>query len=201
MKKSPIILYAAVLAAVVSLSSCGAGPDDPPAAKTTPPVVSTWKPTPSSSTTAAPATSTGPAFPKGVPADARKHTKEGAEAFAGHVLDELNRGWTKPGTSTLDSLCSEDAKACRSWIDEEMRLKREDLHYDGDPIGIDHFTRLAPVKSRERFIAFLVQEKRNIVTSAGKITKTDQRKELVAVTVLGWTHVGWQLVDFGKVSG
>ncbi len=200
MKKSPIILYAAVLAAVVSLSSCGAGSDDPPAAKTTPPVVSTSKPSPSRTTTAAPATAAGPTFPKGVPADARKHTKEGSVAFVKHFIGELNRAWTKPDPGLLEPLCTADSsKSCAAMIRTATDLKAKHQRYDRDPVSIKELIPLAPNKEQFRVVFIGLQERASVVDSSGQTVLTDPQESSRLIFLLVWGDSGWVIDDFSKL--
>ncbi len=199
MKKSPIILYAAVLAAVVSLSSCGVGSDDPAAAKTTPPVVSTSKPTPSRTTTQAP-TSTGPAFPKGVPVEARKHTKEGSVAFVNFFLTQLNRSWTSAEPDLIDPFCSRDSDACKNWVGTASDLKKKKQRYDRDPLTVESLSPLTPAGETLRVLVLGQQEHANVVNASGRVVLTDKQKQLSLIFAVEWTETGWIINSAGSVT-
>ncbi|MCG7321127.1 DUF6318 family protein [Arsenicicoccus bolidensis] len=74
-----------------------------------------------SSPTTAATTATSAAAPT-IPAAARAHTPEGAEAFTRYFIDQVNVAWTTPKTGLISALSLPTCKSCARLEQDARRL-------------------------------------------------------------------------------
>jgi hypothetical protein len=68
-----------------------------------------------------------------IPAAARAHTPQGAEAFARFYLEQVNQAWMAPDPELIRPYALESCKTCANYIATAAWLVTDRLHYDGVP--------------------------------------------------------------------
>ena len=202
MSRRTFLPYAAGLALAVTLTGCAA---ESAAPEPTTPVPTPAAPSSSvaTSVTAAPAaspTSAAPDFPEGLPAAAKKHTKDGAVAFVKYFIDQVNQAWTSPDASRLEGMCLTTSKACAAFVDDARELEAKNRRYDGEPVTVVSTEPMGTIEGSQRVLVQLIQEKRNVVDSTGRRVKTDPREELRLLALVRWGQSGWQLASIGPLN-
>ena len=195
MSRQTFLPYAAGLALAVTLTGCAAesaAPEPMTPVRTTPvPTVSA----PSSSVaTSAPA---APDFPEGLPAAAKKHTKDGAKAFVQHYMDRLNVAWTTPDPDAIRQLCDVSvSKSCAANLQDAEDYKRKGWKYSGkaartlrvDTLGLES-------GGTHRVLWTGIQLRNDIIDAKGTVRESYPREDLRLVFDLRWTASGWLILD------
>lgn len=194
--------YAAGLAAALMLSGCQGGSPDPTPSTTTTSQVTTSATAPATTTTTAPPTTTaGPAFPPGLPAAAKAHTKAGAKAFVAHFLHEFNAGWTIPDAQRIARLCNEStSRSCAAYVKTAEDLKTKGHRYRADPVSVERLIVLNPVDGRHRVDFQGHQERSSVVDASGRVVLTDPREPSHWMFFLDWGTGGWLVHDVKLVK-
>lgn len=133
-----LLAYAVAPVALATLGACTGG--DPAPAVTTPPstsaVTSSATPTTTTSTAPSPTASVDPVIAK-IPAAARPHTQDGAEAFARFYMEQVNRAFTTADPTALTALAGADCKTCSAFLAGAKDLKDKGHRHKGVSISVD----------------------------------------------------------------
>ncbi|MCH8613297.1 DUF6318 family protein [Arsenicicoccus dermatophilus] len=123
----------------LAVAGCSATPvAAPTATRELPPPLSSGTTVPAPPSTPAQPTSTAPASAAppirgdataGIPAAARAHTPEGAEAFVRYFIDQVNVAWTTPRTGLIASLSLPTCKSCTNLEKGAADMAAADSHY------------------------------------------------------------------------
>ena len=134
-----LLAYAVVPLALAALGACTGS--DPGPAVTTPPSNSavTSSPAPTTTTSSAtpsPTATVDPVIAK-IPAPARPHTQDGAEAFARFYMEQVNRAFTSADPTALAALAGPDCKTCSAFVAGAKDLKAKGHRHQGLSISVD----------------------------------------------------------------
>jgi hypothetical protein len=189
MKKVSTALLAVPLATAMLLLAGCSGDDKPNASES-----SRVSSTPTSTSTQARSTPsdaptsrviTNAKIDRGIPAEARVASAAGAEAFVRYFVKQWNVAWTGPRAGILSPLCHPSSDACAVYEKTATQLRQEGHHYNGDPVTIKSVKITAVTKARMAdLLTVMVQEPRSEVDKAGKVYRTEKRKEFGARFVL-----------------
>ncbi|MDC5698716.1 hypothetical protein OO014_15780 [Intrasporangium calvum] len=147
--------------------------------------------TPSSSPTTK--SSAAPDFPEGVPAAARKHTKEGAVAFVRHYVSELNAAWRDPDPDRIGRLCLKTSKSCQAFIVAAEELDREGRRYSSDAVRIDRAGPFGEAGKQFRVEFHGGQTGARVVDANGKVVDEESVSTTHNMFFLEWTTSGWMI--------
>jgi hypothetical protein len=196
-KRSVAMLAIPVATSMLVLSGCS-GDSKPDASPTGQAGATSSSP----ASTAAPSTtsiSPSPAniAPKpdpGIPAAARVANIAGAQAFTRYFIKRWNDAWTGPRTGILTPLCHPTSEACAVYEKEAARLAKKGLRYNGDPVSVKSLTVQESARGRMvDILAVMVQEPRSQVNAAGKVIRTEKRKDFGSRFVLLHTGKSWSI--------
>lgn len=197
--------YAAALGLLVvcGLGGCSGGGDDPPATGSGSPGgagTGTGSPTtrsaPTPSTTASPSTTaTTPAVQ--IPAAARTHTEEGAEAFVRFFMDQVSRAWTTPMAGLVSPLGEVGCVSCKSFEETAVGLVNRSEKYEARPSTTISAQAVPGGGSRQLVHLILQQHKVDVVNRNGETVLTDQRKRFAVNVELSWEKGRWWVHDMG----
>ena len=189
--------YAATLVALCALGACtsSGAAGEPAKSSSAASSATTTTAAPSTTTTSAapsPTTSVDPVIAK-IPAAARPHTQEGAEAFARFYMNQVNQAFTRADPAALDGLSGAGCKTCSSFRQGAEALKKKGQHHEGLSISVDG----APANSYTAKTAliqiFVTQHSVPVVDRNGK--KVDQTKEGQGIFVATLSFSGHWTVD------
>ncbi|ADU47786.1 hypothetical protein Intca_1268 [Intrasporangium calvum DSM 43043] len=195
MSRQTFLPYAAGLALAVTLTGCAAESAAPE--PTTPvPTVSAPSSSVATSAPAAPAaspTSAAPDFPDGLPAAAKKHTKDGAKAFVRHFVDVVNASWRKPNPEAIRSLCQRESESCSGYASLAERLLNGKGRYESDPIDVGLLVTLADSDGISRIHATVKVLGARVVNDSGDTVREDRKETVKNIFSLVWGTKGWSV--------
>jgi hypothetical protein len=94
----------------------------------------------------------------------------------------------------LSPLCHPSSEACAIYEKAATQLAKDGRHYNGDPVTIKSITVTEVSRSRMAdLLTVLVQQPRSEVDKAGKVYRTDKRKDFGARFVLLYTGKAWSV--------
>lgn len=193
--------YAAALVALSALGACtGSGAAGTPAAssRATSSVTTTTAPSATTTSALSPTSSVDPVIAK-IPADARAHTQEGAEAFARFYMEQVNLAFTKPDPTALAGLGASSCKTCSSFLTGAKDLEQKGHHHKGLSISVDG----APANSYTPEAAviqiFVTQHSVPVVDNTGKkVDETKQGQGILIATLNFQGHWTVQRIQVAK---
>ena len=197
--------YAAALSLLVAcglgaLAGCTGGAADPPATGNgTAATGATTRPSPSSSPPTTTASTSATAATVQIPEVARAHTEAGAEAFVKFYVEQVNLAWTRPQAGLLPPLSDSGCLSCKAFEREAAELVAKHHRYARDPAVYTKVTAFGGVtkEGRRRVRIIGVQERVDIVDSAGNVVSTDPRKPIAVTAMTMWQGDRWLLWDMG----
>jgi hypothetical protein len=130
--------------------------------------------------------------PADLPPEARKHTPEGAAAFARHYWDQVNKAWTGPDTTLIPPLSEDGCLSCKAMQDVALELKQTGQRYERTPGEV---TKVGPLDGapdgRQRLRVQVRQFKTNVVDGSGVVVSTDQAQQFGRTMDLVWQGETW----------
>ncbi|WP_353356630.1 DUF6318 family protein [Intrasporangium sp. DVR] len=153
-----------------------------------------------SSAAATKRTAAAPDFPAGLPAAAKKRTKDGAKAFVEHFIDQLNRAWRSPDPRRIKQLCAEASESCQSFIQTAQDLERHGHHYDSDPVRVDKATAFGEAGGLMRVEFLGGQTGARVVDVAGRTVEDEATSTTHNMFYLDWNLSGWRVTAIKDVK-
>ena len=171
-----LLPYAASLATLLTVTACSGG--DPAPAATTPSVgttsTSTTTSAPPSTTKASPTSTVDPVLAK-IPAAARSHTQEGAEAFAQFYMEQVNRAFTTADPTLLAGLSASHCKTCSAFLAGAEDLRKKSHRHKGLSISVDGSPANSYSPKKAVVQIFVTQHSVPVIDKNGK--KVEQTRE------------------------
>ncbi len=136
------VASAAVLASALLLGACTGGGSDPGPTGTTPPSTTAATAPITTSPTSPPTTSTPPVDPvlAKIPADARKMTPAGAEAFVKFYFDQLNKGSKGSTAAPVEGLAAKSCETCTAFETSLRELQTKGNRYADSSVIVKYAT-------------------------------------------------------------
>lgn len=200
--RRPAALMAATCLAISGLSACAGQGDGEETSSTTvsplPGDSTTSSSSSSTSSTSSSSTSTkgGDAAPE-LPAAAKKHTKDGAVAFAKFYWDEGGEALKSGDTKTISALSANECKVCQTYIDGIEKDAKKGLHADINPTQIGTSKVTEQTENRADYVVTLeANDKRyHLVDSQGKSTGQADPVAYDIQIYVDWEGSRWKVVD------
>ncbi len=188
--------------AVTALAACSGGDPAPPqtSAATSSTTTSTTTSTPPPTPPPTSASSTGPAFPAGLPDAAKTKDKAGAEAFVAHFVGQVNKSWRIPDPSPIEALCAPKVPSCDNLAQTARDLQKASARWRDDAIEVQRSTTLSASSAEARVDATIHQSPGVIVGTDGKVKDQKTEKVFRNIFRLAWTDQGWMVSDIGGVQ-
>lgn len=154
---------------------------------------------PSTTSSSSPSTSaTATVDPADLPADARKHTPEGAVAFVKYYLEQINEAWTKPSVGLLPPLSDDGCLSCKGFEKTANDLVTKKQRYASTPSSFTSVKAFPGAPSGRQYVRVIgTQHKVDIVDSQGRVVSTDPQEKIAATTMAIWKGGRWLLYDMG----
>ncbi|WP_343988975.1 DUF6318 family protein [Terrabacter terrae] len=102
-----------------------------------------------------------------IPAAARPHTQEGAEAFARFFIESLNEGATKPDATALAGLFAPGCKTCVAMEKSLQELKAQGERHAGSSIVVSRTSSLTFSTSAAQVLIDVQQKRVKVLNSRG----------------------------------
>lgn len=168
-------------------------PATPGTSAASPTSTSASAPATTSPTVAAP-TATSAAAPT-IPAAARAHTPEGAEAFTRYFIDQVNVAWTTPKTGLISALSLPTCKSCASMEQTAGRLTGQGHRFAALPMTIQS---VGYEGDTDKGIAVVriagLQKAVDVVSQDGRVVSTQKQEPLqVRQVLLQEAPTGWRI--------
>jgi hypothetical protein len=178
----------AILAcAALVVSGCSGGEDPAPSKR----VSASSSPSSASPTTAAASE---------VPAAARAHTPEGAEAFVRYFIDRVNFAWTTPEAGVISALSEAGCKSCVDLEKTASDLAKSQHRYDSPVVSVVTVTSLASKPGTQTVLFVGTQRKANVVDADGRVLSSDPEQRSRRVFVLAWQDQRWSVSQIGDAN-
>lgn len=194
----------------LALAGCSeSAPVAPPGAPSTPTAVTSSPPSshsasggPAPSSDAVPTraasltpTHGGPAVKKvSKPPPAHVRSPEGAVAFIGFYVEQLNRAWSKPDPSVLQGLATASCKSCANFAATASRLQAKRQRYEGAAVSLGPSVVLPESTTTVVSVqAALIQEARRVLGADGSSMRSVSRKPSLTTIQVRWSPEGWQI--------
>lgn len=199
--RRPAALMAATCLAISGLSACaGQGEGEETSSTTVSPLPGDS--TTSSSSSATSSTSSSSSSTKGgdaapeLPAAAKKHTKEGAVAFAKFYWEETGRAQESGDTNGLSELISPDCTVCHSLIDDIDKDHDKGIHADRSPtkVTLALIATTTDGKSDEAATLNVTDQAHNFVDGAEAVGHVKETK-YKSIVYVDWDEGSWVVVD------
>jgi hypothetical protein len=182
-QRSKRAIGAILACAALVVSGCSGG-DDPAPSKS---VSASSSPSSASPTTAAASE---------VPAAARAHTPEGAEAFVRYFYDEINRAWTSPEAGIVLQLGVSECQSCKAFDDTAAELVAKKHRYATRPVTVESARATNEGPTGQQYVAAKLHQHRvNIVDMAGTVISTDDDEIFDSTVALVWKGGEWKVFD------
>lgn len=200
--RRPAALMAATCLAISGLSACaGEGDGEETSSTTVGPLPGDS--TTSSSSSATSSTSSSSSGTKGgdtapeLPAAAKKHTKEGAVAFAKFYWDEGGEALKSGNTKMLSALSDGQCEVCQTYIDGIDKDAKKGLHADINPTQIGNSKVTDQTEERSDFVVTLEANDKqyNLVDPQGKSTGQADPVVYDIQIYVDWKGSRWAVVD------
>lgn len=136
----------------------------------------------------------------GVPDEAKRHTRAGAEAFARYYLDMVNLAWQEPRPAALAGLGTPACAFCRNGISEARHLKTSNSRYTTPPIRVGDFQPASSANADESFDVSVIQLAAKVVDDNGDVVKEYKEEPGVLQIRLQWSASQWALLSGKKVT-
>ena len=179
----------------LTVSACSGGGGDP--------VQTSSSPTSSSSSTTSAATSpssdpsssaTASIDPADLPADARKHTPEGAAAFVKYYFEQVNLAWTTPDAGLLPALAEAGCKSCAGLQETAQSLVAKQHKYAAPPITVTKVKAFDGAPERQQFVrVFIEQHEVSVVDQSGNVVDKDKAGQGARTASVLWVGESWQV--------
>ncbi|MGO4341450.1 DUF6318 family protein [Pedococcus sp. 2YAF34] len=179
---------------VLTVSACSDGGGEPGKTSSSPPSPSTSSAgsgttTPSSSP---PSSATATVDPADLPADARKHTPEGAAAFVKHYVNETNRAGRAADPEILRPFADPGCKSCAAIQATIETLQNQDRHYTSDPVEGVKVKPFSGGPKGQQFVRLqMLQRGADIVDKSGKVVDSDKRMNVARTVSVVWRGDSW----------
>lgn len=199
--RRPAALVAATCLAISGLSACGDEADGEGSSSTTVSPLPGDSTTSSSSSSTSPASSSststkgGDAAPE-LPAAAKKHTQEGAVAFAKYYWEESGRAQETGDTKGLTGLMSPDCTVCQSLVDDIDQDLAKGIHADRNPTRVTSAS-IAPTtdgKSDEAASLEITDQAHNFVDGSKPVGHVKE-VSYKGIVYVDWEEGSWVVVD------
>lgn len=183
------VASAAVLASALLLSACTGGDPDPsgtpPAsvtASTTPPTTATT----SAPTTSPPVKTTPPVDPvlAKIPADARKETPAGAEAFVKFYFDQLNRGSKESTPAPVEGLAAKSCETCAAFETSLRDLQTRGNRYSDSSVLVKYASASKFVDDSKLVLVSIEQSSVPILNKRNEIVSSTKAGNIVFTATL-----------------
>lgn len=205
----------AATALALTVAGCSAGPDaaqspGSPTALTTPGVPSTSSSAspratasspPTSSTVSSPPVDVDAAYAR-VPAPARAHTPQGAQAFAEFYVDQINIAWTLPDPAMVAGYGLGTCRSCSAYESTARSLESDGQRYAGKPVSRNGGAWLpGATSSRVEVDVTGHQNSTRIVDSGGAVVDRPQEQPVNLRFDLRWSNASrWQVATIKVVK-
>ncbi|WP_137123117.1 DUF6318 family protein [Segeticoccus rhizosphaerae] len=138
--------------------------------------------------------SPGEAGAPGVPKAARQHTSKGAEAFARHYIDVINRTGQHPSLQPLHRLAQSGCKSCASFESGVKYMVKHHEHQTGPVFRINKSQVIEdPDKRSVRVRVELSELPIRVVDDQGKTQRKSHPRDSYLEFMTIWTASGWRI--------
>ncbi len=135
------------------------------------------------------------------PPAAKAHSKAGAEAFVRAYFAAFNQAWTTPTAAYLGSYGAPSCKSCAASLATAAELVAKKHRYDGAPATIKSVDAIYDRQNDVyRVKVSAVQERRNIVSFAGRVISKDPRQPSTLEVALVWFGDRWKIATVKRVA-
>lgn len=196
-RRAASVSMAACAAGVLVLGACDSGGS--PTSSTSSSTSSSPSPSTSSSTSApASSTSSSPAYvpvkPE-FPAEAKKQTLEGAQAFAEYFIALFNFAYTKPESGLVGKLGVDGCPPCEYYEKESERLVKTKSRYQSEVLTVSDSSIVSTNVTAPKVLVSGMQHEVPIVENDGSLTPAANRVEFTFRVELKWVSGTWRVVD------
>ena len=130
-----------------------------------------------------------------IPAAARAHTPEGAEAFVRFFLEQAALAWTKPDASLIPPLSDPGCLSCKDLQKTATELVAKRQRYRSSPISIQSVVSVGGFKEQTHIHVQMTQKKVDVIDAKGAVVLTDPYQKLTRTVALTWKGDQWILYD------
>ena len=177
---------------VLAVSACSGG-DDPATSPSSTSTSSSSTPSTTSSSSAPSSSTAATIYPADLPADARKHSSEGAVAFANYYISQVNEAWSKPDATLLPPLSNPDCLSCADLQSTARDLVAKNNRYVSQPITIRSAKFVGNEQAQTHVRVLMTQNRVNVVDAQGQVVSTDAKKEFARTVGVTWEGNRWVL--------
>ncbi len=202
--RRPAVLLSALALAVGGLSGCG---DDEPDGSDT----MTIEPRdPSSSTGSSGASSASSSSSSGssssstsakgdapeIPAEAKKHTDEGAVAFAEYYWTTVGEAWKTSDSRVLTEITDKECGACLELIDDVDANKAKGIKADRNPTSVTGSTLAESAEGKaDEAVRVEITDREHEYLEDGKSIGTVKKVSYRSIVYVDWKDGAWTVVD------
>jgi len=174
---------ALVVVPLLTLASCGGDPHKPPPLTVSPSPTQSLSPTP-----------TGPTAPT-LPAVAKKHSHEGAEAYVRYYVDVLNYATGQVDPPALAKVTSKDCQGCLNILGVLRDLKESDSVVTGGVWIIKSFgIGCCPHPGSDHSFLVVIDRSRQVIVDGNGERNTYKGGEATFTFDAAWSaDSGWRL--------
>jgi hypothetical protein len=131
-----------------------------------------------------------------VPAAARAHTPQGAQAFAEFYMNQINKAWTTPDPAELQPFGRSSCRSCSNYVTTAKSLKKENHRYESAPAHIKGASYL-PGGTANQIEVSVVSDKlaARIVDANGVTVETTGRGVFSFSLTLAWDGGHWSVEE------
>lgn len=130
-----------------------------------------------------------------LPAAARAHTPEGAEAFARFFLEQTALAWSKPDASLIPPLSDPGCLSCKDLQKTAAELVAKGRRYRSSPVSIQSVDAVGGFEDQTHVHVQMIQKKVDVIDSNGAVVLTDPYQKLTRTVALLWRGDQWILYD------
>lgn len=199
--RRPAVLLSALALAVGGLSGCG---DDEPDGSDTmtieprDPSSSTGSSSASSSSSSGISSSSTSA--KGdapeIPAEAKKHTDEGAVAFAEYYWTTVGEAWKTSDSRVLTEITDKECGACLELIDDVDANKAKGIKADRNPTSVTGSTLAESAEGKaDEAVRVEITDREHEYLEDGKSIGTVKKVSYRSIVYVDWKDGAWTVVD------
>jgi hypothetical protein len=119
---------------------------------------------------------------------------KGAEAFVRYFFDQVNQAWMQPRAGLIASLSSSPCDFCTTTEQAAQALVKAGQRYRSKPVSVRGVDPLTGAPDGQVYLYVdMVQNRSDIVDSAGKVVTTDRRRAIPSNVAVLWSDGGWHM--------